>query len=63
MMESDSQQIAGARSSPSGETGEDRSPLLMFRRGRRRAQLCVCVSRRGRDGSRVQRAPENEHTV
>lgn len=48
VMESDSRQIAGTRSSPSGETGEDRSPPLMFRRGRRRAQLCVW----GRGGCR-----------
>lgn len=43
VMESDSRQIASAHSSPSGETGEDRSPTLMFGRRRRRAQLCVCA--------------------
>lgn len=43
-MESDSQQIANARSSPSGESGEGRSPLLMFRQGWWRSQLCdLCV--------------------
>jgi len=43
VIESDSRQIAGARSPPSGGTGEDGSPRLMFRRRKRRAQLCVCV--------------------
>lgn len=52
VMESDSRQIAGARSSPSGETGEDRSPPLMFGRGRRRAQLCVWGGSGGEGGCR-----------
>lgn len=56
VMESDSRQIADACSSPSGETGEDRSPPLMFRRGRRRAQLCVWGGRRGRERGGVQGA-------
>lgn len=38
---SDSQQLAGACSSPSGKTREDGSPPLMFRWRKQRAQLCM----------------------